>query len=303
MSIKQTTNQEWHNDEKEWWDANGSYMSYQWSLNSKMNQVLRSELEADYVNYLLKPGEALLDVGCGSGWLSIDFANKEMDVLGIDISETQIKSAISSKKNKNIKNVAFECADLIHWNSKKYENKFQSVFLNAFLHHLPENELKLVFEKISAVMKPGGRVYLYEPLCCEPQKNRLATMADFFFKSLLYLLILYLPKFLNMYSDTHKKELNRGYTMNSPHERPINIAWLDQYCTDHFEVFEVKPWHLYSMAFGMQSMALKPRLTSLYALLAAPWYLIDKCLFKLFGWRPFSTPNRFILCSIKLVKK
>lgn len=303
MSIKQITNQKWHNEEKEWWDANGSYMSYQWSLNSKMNQVLRSELEADYVNYLLKPGEALLDVGCGSGWLSIDFANNDMDVLGIDISETQIKNAISSKTNKNIKNVEFECADLIHWDSNKYENKFQCVFLNAFLHHLPENELKLIFEKISAVMKPGGRVYLYEPLCCEPPQNRLATMADFFFKSLLYLLIFYLPKFLNMYSDKHKKELSRGYTMNSPHERPINIAWLDQYCSDHFDVFEVKPWHLYSMAFGMQSMALKPRLTSLYSLLAAPWYQIDKCLFKLFGWRAFSKPNRFILCSIKLVKK
>jgi len=299
----QTTNQEWHENEKDWWNDHGAYMSYQWSLNEKMGHALRSELEADYINYLLKPGESLLDVGCGSGWLSIAFAVKGMNALGIDISETQISNAILSKDRNNIKNVSFECADLIHWDITKYENKFKSVFLNAFLHHLPENELKLIFEKISAVMQPGGRVYLYEPLSCDKGKNNVAAVIDFLFKTLLYTMIFYIPKLFNLYSNRHQLELNRGYSMNSPHERPINIEWLYKYCSDSFEIFEIKPWHLYSMAFGMQSMALKPRLICIYSLLAKPWYLVDKCLLKLFGWRSFSSPNRFILCSIKLVKK
>jgi 2-polyprenyl-3-methyl-5-hydroxy-6-metoxy-1,4-benzoquinol methylase len=303
LSIKKTTNQEWHKNEKAWWNSNGSYMSYQWSLNEKMNYALRSELEDDYIKYLLKPGETLLDVGCGSGWLSIDFAKKNMEVLGIDVSETQIKTAISNKVNNDLKKLQFECADFIEWDITKYKNKFQSVFLNAFLHHLPENELKLVFEKLTKVMRPGGRVYLYEPLSCHKKKFSFASVADLFFKAILYMFIFYIPRFFKLYSKRHQDEVRRGYTMNSPHERPISIDWIDKYCSENFKILEVKPWHLYSIAYGMQTKALKPRIMYLYSLFASTWYKIDKCLLKIFGWQPFSNSSRFILCSIKLIKK
>ncbi len=294
---------QWHQDEKAWWDMYGDYMTYQWQLTPHLHQVIRAPLEKEYVDYLLKPGGRLLDLGCGSGWLSFLFAEQGMSVLGIDVSQEQINAANELKAGRAVGNVDFECADFMEWDSRHYEGYFDSVFVSAFMHHLPEIELELIVRKIASVVKPGGRVFLYEPLTAVRPRSLAIKLVDRLSAMGLLLLLDRLPKWLGLISDRHIAELARGYKMTSPHERPVDVDLLKAFCGDAFEPPEIKGWHLHSLGFSMQVTALKESARKFYEPLGQLWYGLDRLLFRSFGWEAFSLPGRFILCSIKLTRK
>lgn len=303
MTVELDQWAQWHQDEKIWWNMYGDYMTYQWQLTPHLHQAIRVPLEKEYEEYLLQPGGKLLDLGCGSGWLSFHFAEQGMSVLGIDLSREQINSANELKAKKGVGNVEFECADFMDWNSGHYEGGFDSVFVSAFMHHLPEVELELIVRKIASVVKPGGRVFMYEPLTAARSRSLLVKLIDRLCFAALLLLLDKLPKWLDLISDRHKKELARGYTMTSPHERPVDVGLLKTFCGSDFEIAEIKGRHLHSVGFAMQVTALKENVRWFYESLGRFWYGVDRLLFRMFGWEAFSLPGRFILCSIKLTRK
>lgn len=294
----------WHEDEEAWWDKYGGYMSYQWKLTPELNVVLRAELEKEYVKFLLHPNESLLDLGCGSGWLSVFFAERGMKVLGIDLSQEQINAANALKAQGESKYLEFECCDFVKWDAEQYRGGFDNVFVSAFLHHLPEVELELMFHKIAAVTKPGGKVFVYEPLRSSAGARCAgARLVDAICNHMIYLLSNVVPRRLDLFSDEYKMAVKNGYQMSSPHEGPIDIELIKKICSGSFEIVEIKGWHLFSLGFAMQAMTLKESARKTYSWLVALWFRIDRILLRIFKWQDFSQPNRFILCSVKLLRK
>jgi 2-polyprenyl-3-methyl-5-hydroxy-6-metoxy-1,4-benzoquinol methylase len=303
MLTKDESLKQWHQDEEIWWDKYGEYMTYQWKLTPELESILKTELNNDYFDFLLNPGERLLDLGCGSGWLSLHFAERGMEVLGIDLSQQQINAANTLKTDSHLPNVEFECRDLAHWDCEKYKGQFSSVFVSAFLHHLAEVELEMIIGKIATVLKPGGRAYMYEPLKSSTTRSIMVRSIDLFNGVLMRLLMTVIPKVFDQFSTRHKLEVKNGYTMCSPREGPIDVELIEMLCADEFQIVEVKGWHLNSVGFAMQSMGLKDTLRKMYASAVRFLYWEEKLLFRTFGWQSFSRPARFILCGIKLVRK
>ena len=294
---------QWHEDEERWWNDHGEYMTLQWKLTPKLSEQIRGAMERDYKSFLLYPGERLLDLGCGSGWLSAYFADRGMNVLGVDISSEQIDAANRLKAGYPGAKLEFECCDFMKWDVERYRSNFSSMFVSAFLHHLPEHELALVLEKIALMVKPGGRVYLYEPMQCGRQRTFLIKVIDRFYNLFMQLWLDTFPRWFGWWSERHLAELKRGYTMSSPHEAPVMLEHLNEHCGQNFEISETRGWHLNSLGFGMQSMGLKESVRSWYAPLTCLLYAVDQLLFRCFGWQAFSTPGRFILCSVKMTRK
>ncbi len=56
-------------------------------------------------------GKTILDIGCGSGWLSVELAPLAARVIGIDISGAEIAKANECAKALVLKNVEFLVAD------------------------------------------------------------------------------------------------------------------------------------------------------------------------------------------------
>lgn len=303
MSAEIDTLVQWHQDEKAWWNMYGDYMTYQWKLTPSLHEQIRMPLEKEYVDYLLKPGGRLLDLGCGSGWLSFHFAERGMLVLGIDVALEQINSANELKQARQSDNVSFECADFIAWDSSPYEGGFDCVFVSAFLHHLPEVELEQTVLKIAALVKRGGRVFLYEPLTSAKPRSLPVKVIDRLCSLGLLILLDKIPKWFGLVSERHTAELARGYKMTSPHERPVDVALLRKFCGNAFEISDIKGWHLHSLGFAMQVTALRDNARKYYEPLGRFWYGLDRWLLRRFGWDSFSLPGRFILCSVKLTKK
>jgi trans-aconitate methyltransferase len=94
-----------------------------------------------------KPGERILDIGCGTGHLSAQIAASGAQVTGIDSSSEMIQQARSAHPSLH-----FEIADA---RALSFHQEFDAAFSNATLHWILEPER--VVTCISAALRPGGR--------------------------------------------------------------------------------------------------------------------------------------------------
>jgi len=112
----------------------------------------------------LPPGAKILDVGCGSGWLSEYFARLGYDVCGIDISDDLIRMARERVENVpyNLDHeTALRCRFLTHdVEVKPLAEKFDAIICYDSLHHLADE--RAVFRHLAAMLDVGGLLFLLE---------------------------------------------------------------------------------------------------------------------------------------------
>src|SRR5579859_263471 len=98
---------------------------------------------------LLAPqaGERILDMGCGTGALTAEIAERGVEVLGVDRSEEMISQA--RRKFPPLKFEAMDAREL------RFNSEFDAVFSNAVLHWIPQ--AKQVILGVAHALKPGGR--------------------------------------------------------------------------------------------------------------------------------------------------
>jgi trans-aconitate methyltransferase len=94
-----------------------------------------------------KPGERILDLGCGTGSLTAEISAKGAEVLGVDQSAEMIAEA-----RKKFLELRFEVCDA---RSLPFSREFDAVFSNAALHWIPEAER--VVQGIARALRPNGR--------------------------------------------------------------------------------------------------------------------------------------------------
>ena len=92
-----------------------------------------------------QPGEAILDVGCGDGTLTLEIKQREAEVVGIDNSLSMIGAA----RAKGLDARLMDAADL------RFSEAFDAVFSNATLHWVLAKERAA--RAIWFALKPGGR--------------------------------------------------------------------------------------------------------------------------------------------------
>jgi trans-aconitate methyltransferase len=95
-----------------------------------------------------RPGERVLDLGCGTGEHAASLAARGVDVVGVDASEAMIGAAISGHPD-----VTFVKADAVA--DAPTLGVFDAVFSNAALHWMSPQEAALSY--VRGCLDPGGR--------------------------------------------------------------------------------------------------------------------------------------------------
>jgi len=144
----------------------GYYPNSQKSITEKKAQMLMTDLVAK--NLKLKPGQFVLDAGCGYGIVSCYLAQKyKVNVVGIDLNKYEIGKARKRADELNInEKVQFEIMDYTQLKFPK--DKFDAIFTLETLSHSPD--LKKTLKGFLNVLEAKGRITLFE-YTLAPEKN------------------------------------------------------------------------------------------------------------------------------------
>lgn len=124
-----------------------------------------------------KPGEKILDLGCGPGNLIVELKKLQpaARLTGLDVDPEIL--AIAQKKFEKfqfaIPLIEASATD-IHT-----EEEFDSVVSSLMIHHLSLSEKKEMLAGVYRILKPGGKFYLYD---FGPPKNRFGKFLSFIYR-------------------------------------------------------------------------------------------------------------------------
>lgn len=96
--------------------------------------------------------DKVLEIGCGTGRLSLKVAPKVRSFTGIDISEKTIEKA---KEHLRFDNISLICADFLEY---IFNEKYDLVFSSLTFMHIKEKSEAIT--KISNLLNENGRVVL-----------------------------------------------------------------------------------------------------------------------------------------------
>lgn len=123
----------------------------------------------------VKDGYEILDLGCGSGvsleQILWELRKKRVNITGVDASKisldragTRLRKLYDSTENlllkENIKRVELKCHNLRE--KMPSHKKFDLIFMSLLVHHIPKKQRKKFFENLSGILKPNGRVCVFQ---------------------------------------------------------------------------------------------------------------------------------------------
>jgi SAM-dependent methyltransferase len=147
---------------KDYWDGERQYGYGGYHYDGRWRAIAQ-----DMVNhYGIKPGDKILDVGCGKGYLLYEFTQvvPGVEVAGIDISEYAIENAKEEVK---------PFLKVGNANSLPFPDKtFDFVVSNGTIHNLYIYDLKKALQEIERVGKEK-KIVIFESYRNEEEKANL----------------------------------------------------------------------------------------------------------------------------------
>jgi ubiquinone/menaquinone biosynthesis C-methylase UbiE len=113
-----------------------------------------TETETDFVLSKVSSDDEVLDVGCGTGRLTVQLAGRAARTVGLDISAGMLQQAREKVRTAGL-HAEFHEGDMCHL---PFENSsFDVVTSMLALMHIPVADRHQVFAEVARVLRPGGR--------------------------------------------------------------------------------------------------------------------------------------------------
>jgi len=139
--------------------------NYQYLALTKGNAIQRQwhKNRHNLMNHLdfLRNADNVLDVGCGSGNIVVDFAPKVMQITGVDNSSESILFLQKMLKEKNIKNASAIEMDILKLNLKN--KNFTKVVMTETIEHFSEKNIRIILKNIKKIMNKDGKIFITTP--------------------------------------------------------------------------------------------------------------------------------------------
>ncbi|MBI5754897.1 class I SAM-dependent methyltransferase [Candidatus Peregrinibacteria bacterium] len=150
------------------------------------DSFLEGLIRGPYKNEMIAVAAAtkgpVLELGCGTGWLSRKIASHGVEVTGYDIAEKNIRlanefAAKQRQKDPSSGAIKFEIKDLNY--AELPPDQFGAVVVWDSLHHLPEMEK--ICEQIKKTLRPGGALVVWDHIDQSGVRGALSKLFTLFF--------------------------------------------------------------------------------------------------------------------------
>jgi len=102
--------------------------------------------------------DKVLDIACGTGIVTCEFAKYAKNVVGLDITKDMIAQAVKAQHENNLTNIKF---DLGNVENLPYENdSFDIIFTRYSFHHFLDTQK--VFDEMIRVCKSNGKIIVVD---------------------------------------------------------------------------------------------------------------------------------------------
>ena len=102
------------------------------------------------------PGTRAVDLGCGSGQVTLALAKRCESVLGVDVSDTMIALLLENAAQQGITNVEGRAVPIEHLGLA--EGSVDLVVSNYALHHLRDRDKQAAVNEAFKWLRPGGKI-------------------------------------------------------------------------------------------------------------------------------------------------
>ncbi len=135
------------------------YSCAYWKNNSEtLEQAQQNKLNHIITKLNIKPGQKVLDIGCGWGGMTFEIARqKNCEVVGISLSKNQINYCKKKAKELNLDNqVKFELADY-----REFRGNFDRIVSVGMFEHVGVKFYKTFFKQVNNLLKNDGLALLH----------------------------------------------------------------------------------------------------------------------------------------------
>lgn len=105
----------------------------------------------------VKPGDTILDLGCGGGNIARNLSEKlDINLVNLDISENALRHAARCGRVKSF------YVQASSFTLPFADSTFDCIIADAFLHHI--DDISHILREAKRVLKKGGTFFAFEPL-------------------------------------------------------------------------------------------------------------------------------------------
>ncbi|MCS7142780.1 MAG: class I SAM-dependent methyltransferase [Aigarchaeota archaeon] len=141
---------------KRYWDEGPPMAFYDKGLSYEEKRRFRYGLQ-DYMHSTFRfedyRDKLVLDLGCGAGIDSVEFARNGARVVSCDVSDASVNATIGLYRETGLEGVA----DVVQCSATQMPfrgSSFDAVYSFGVLHHIPQD--KRVVSEISSILRRGG---------------------------------------------------------------------------------------------------------------------------------------------------
>lgn len=103
---------------------------------------------------------SMIDLGCGTGAMSIHAAKAFGKVYGVDVSDMMLRQARKKAEKEGLQNIDFIQAGFLTYSHK--DTPADLLITKAAFHHLPDFWKQVALLNMNGMVKKGGILYLFD---------------------------------------------------------------------------------------------------------------------------------------------
>lgn len=125
----------------------------------------------------IKPGKNVLDIGCGTGVLTLMLAEKNVNVIGVDASTKMLEVAQAKIQSKRIADqVKLHHMSALELDDAFVDKSFDYIVSTLMFSELSGGEQQFVLKQCRRMLKPSGTLIIGDEVIPEGLINKMISM-------------------------------------------------------------------------------------------------------------------------------